>query len=464
MGNILIRNADWLVTMDAQRRIIRDGAVAIEDNTIVKVGKTPEVERGYSAETVIDACDKLVVPGLIEGHVHNTQILPRGLADECDPGEWLRRVPGTFEPAMTPNDAFWAVMLCQLEMLKAGTTCFIDIGNDFPDETAQAVKQSGLRGLIALGVYDLAQTGLMKIPAEWTQSADKALERAESVVKKWHGAADGRLRGSFSLRVHQNSSDELCTGLKALADKYRVPLQSHVAYSFGSVEASKQRWGLRDVERFAKLGVLGPNFLPAHNAWVNFRELKLYKENDVKVAHCPGASLHGTYGAMAHGLFPEMVEMGITVCLGSDSGAAGNFMDVVRCMYLTAGCFKDRRLDASLMPAETVLEMATINGAKAALWDDEIGSLEPGKRADISIFDMNRPEWRPVFNPIKTLVYAASGASADTVIVNGHVLMRGREVLTLDEEEILRKAQEAGQRVLDKADMQEYALPTWPVM
>lgn len=166
---------------------------------------------------------------------------------------------------------------------------------------------------------------------------------------------------------------------------------------------------------------------------------------------------------MAHGLFPEMTEMGITVCLGSDSGAAGNFMDVVRSMYLVAGCFKDRRLDPSLMPAETVLEMATINGAKAALWDDEIGSLEEGKRADITIFNMNRPEWRPVYNPINTLVYSASGASADTVIVDGEVLMQGREVRTMDEEEILRKAQEAGQRVLEKADMRPHAMPRWPV-
>jgi len=464
MASILIKNADWLVTMDRDRRIIRDGAVAIEGSTISSVGKTSEVERACKAQTVIDARDKLVLPGLIEGHVHNTQILPRGLADECDPGEWLRRVPGTFEPAMTPEDAYWAVMLCQLEMLKAGTTCFIDIGNDFPDETAQAVGQSGLRGIIALGVYDLGETGLMKIPAGWMQSADKAMERAEKVVKRWHGSLEGRLRASFSLRVHQNSSDELCRGLKALADRYRVLLQSHVAYSLGSVEASKRRWGHRDVERFDKLGLLGLNFLAAHNGWLNFREIKLYKEHDVKVAHCPGASLHGTYGAMAHGLFPEMVEMGITVCLGSDSGAAGNFMDVVRSMYLAAGCFKDRRLDPSIMPAETVLEMAIINGARAALWEDEIGSLEEGKRADITIFNMNRPEWRPVYNPINTLVYSATGASADTVIVDGRVLMQGREVRTLDEEEILRKAQEAGLRVLERADMKQYAMPRWPVM
>ena len=139
-------------------------------------------------------------------------------------------------------------------------------------------------------------------------------------------------------------------------------------------------------------------------------------------------------------------------------------MDVVRSMYLAAGCFKDRRLDPSIMPADTVLEMAIINGARAALWEDEIGSLEEGKRADITIFNMNRPEWRPVYNPINTLVYSATGASADTVIVDGRVLMQGREVRTLDEEEILRKAQEAGLRVLERADMKQYAMPRWPVV
>jgi len=174
--------------------------------------------------------------------------------------------------------------------------------------------------------------------------------------------------------------------------------------------------------------------------------------------------LHGGFGSISHGLFPEMVEMGITICLGSDAAPAGNYVDMVRNMYLASCCFKDARLDARIMPPEVAVEMATVNGARAALWEDKIGSLETGKKADIAIFDIDRPEWRPVLNPVANLVYSANGSSADTVIVDGKILMEGRRVLTLNEEEILAESQKAAESLAERAGLEKVVRSSWPIL
>ena len=462
--DILIKNADWVVTMDNQRRIIRNGSIAIGDSKILKVGKSNALEKEYVAKKVIDGKNKIVTPGLIEGHMHCTQILPRGIGDDCDAPQWLYRVMGTFEPCETEEDARRSIQLCHLEMIKSGTTSFLDIGNDYPEISAEIIAQSGLRGGIALGVYDEIQSGLLKIHSDWMGSTEKCLEAAENVVKKWHGEFDGRAMGSFALRMHQNSSNELCMGLKRLADKYGVTLQSHTAYVLATNQACKTKWGMREVERYDHLGLLDSNFVSVHNCWLNFGEILRYKEKDVKVVHCPGATVHGTYGGMAHGLFPEMIGVGIPVCIGSDSGSAGNFIDILQGMYLAAGCFKDNRCDDTIMSAETAMEMGTINGAKTLLIEDKVGSLEEGKLADVSIFDLNTPGFRPVNNPINNLVYSATGHSAHTVIANGRILMENRKTVTLDEEEIYLNAQESAERVLEKSGLKNVVMPKWPIV
>lgn len=462
--DIFIKNADWIITMDKERRIIRNGAIVTEGNKILKVGKSDQLGKEYTAKKVIDGRNRIVTPGLIESHIHCTQILPRGIGDDCDAPQWLYRVMGTFEPCEDEEDARWSIRLCHLEMIKSGTTSFLDIGNDYPDISAEVIGESGLRGGIALGVFDQAKSDLLKIHSDWMGSAQKCLESAENVVKRWHGAYDGRVMGSFSLRMHQNSSDELCKGLKKLADKYHVTLHSHTSYVLATIQACKAKFGMREVERYEQLGLLDSNFVSVHNCWLDFAESLRYKEKGVKVVHCPGASLHGTYGGVSHGLFPEMLGIGIPVSIGSDSGSAGNFVDMLRGMYLAASCFKDARCDDSIMPAETVMEMGTINGAKTLLIEDKVGSLEEGKLADISIFNLDTPGMRPVNNPINNLVYSATGHSADTVIVNGKIIMEHRKLLTMDEEEIYHNAQKSAEKCLEQSGLKKVMMPKWPIV
>lgn len=464
MASLIIAHADWLVTVDAGRRIFRDGALAIEDDRIVAVGKSDEVLSTHRADRLIHARGKLVLPGLINAHAHNTQQLARGLANDCYIQEWLYGRVYPFEAALGPDEALMSALLCQLEMIKSGTTCFVDPGNHFPDDVARAATESGMRGILTRSTMDIHSNPRGDLPRErFRESTDEAVARLGEVIARWHGGAGGRLRASASLRNLYAASDRLVSEVKALADRHGVVVQAHAAGNHSGQVASLARHGCRDVERLHRLGVLDDRWLLIHMNWISPRELDLLATSGAKVAHCPGAGLKGGWGTFSHGRFPEMLARGICVCLGTDSGPSGNFMDLTRAMYLAACGFKDARMQAAIVPAEVALEMATVNGARAVLWDDSVGSLEAGKKADLCLWDLNRAEWRPVINPIGNLVYAAEGSSVDTVIVDGNILLEGGVVKTLDEKALLSEATPMSRRIAERAGVLHHGNPRWPV-
>ena len=464
MVRLLIRNADWVVTVDRERRIVRDGAVAILDDRIVDVGKTDDIERTFKADTIIDARGKLVLPGLIDTHVHNTQQLGRGLADECDiPKHLLQRLYG-YEKELTEEDAYWAARLCQLELIRAGTTCFIDPGSFFPGETAQALGESGMRGVIARTAFDVHETAIGALPPKmFRETTELAIQRAEETVLKFNGGYGGRLKAWFALRILVGCSDALCQAIKRLADKHGVGVVMHASESRDEIVASRVKYGVGDVERMANLGALGPNMVLIHMGWASPREIVLAKEHDLKISCTPSTGFRLGMGSMEFGRFPEMLELGITVALGSDAAMSSNFLDIVREMFLAAGGSKAARLDPTVMPPEKVVEMATLNGAKAALWETDIGTLERGKKADVAIFDTRKPEWRPVLNPIANLVYCSRGG-ADTVIIDGRVVMEAGVVKTIDEMATLEECQKRGEAIAKRSGLGDLIPPRWPVI
>jgi 5-methylthioadenosine/S-adenosylhomocysteine deaminase len=464
MANLIIAHADWLVTVDDSRRIFRDGALAIEADKIVAVGKTEAVLAHQTAARVIDAKGKLVLPGLINAHAHNTQQLARGLANDCHIQEWLYGRVYPFEASLSAEEALLSAQLCQLEMIKSGTTCFLDPGSHFPDEVARAATQSGMRCVLTRSTMDIHSNSRGSLPqTRFRESTDEAVARLGDAISRLHGSAGGRIRASASLRNLYTASDRLITEVKALADRHKTLVQSHVAGNHSGPVASLARHDCRDVERLERLSVLDDRWLLIHMNWVSPRELDLLTASKAKVAHCPGAGVKGGWGTFSHGRFPEMIERGICVCLGTDSGPSGNFMDLTRAMYLAACGFKDSRMQAATLTAEGALEMATINGARAALWEDSIGSLEVGKKADVCLWNLNRAEWRPVVNPIGNLVYSADGSSVDTVIVDGNILVEGGVIKTLDEKALLREATPVAQRIAERAGVLHHGKPLWPV-
>ncbi|MEJ0070592.1 MAG: amidohydrolase family protein [Pseudomonadota bacterium] len=395
--------------------------------------------------------------------MHNSQQLGRGLADGCDiPVHLLERLYG-YESELMGEDAYWAAVNCQLELIRAGTTCFVDPGNYFPDQMAKAVGQSGLRGIIARIAFDVHATPIGTVSVKVVrETTDQALDQAERVVKRLNGAHGGRLRVWFGLRIPAVCSDRLIQEAKRRADANGVGLVLHASEAREEVVASRTKFGMPDVERLGALGALGPNVLLIHMGWASPKEIVLCMKHDVKVSCTPSTGFRLGMGSMEFGRFPEMIELGITVALGSDGAMSSNFVDIVREMFLASGAAKAQRLDPSIMPPETVLEMATLNGAKAALWSDEIGALEVGKKADIAIFETRSPEWQPMLNPIANLVYASRGG-ADTVLCDGKILMEAGIVKTIDQPKALREAQRRGTRIAAKSGLLDKIQPRWPV-
>ncbi|MFI4986233.1 MAG: amidohydrolase family protein [Alphaproteobacteria bacterium] len=463
MNRLLIEHADWVVTVDRRRRILTDGAIGIADGRIAFVGKTASLPADFAADEVIDGRGMLVLPGFVDTHVHNTQHLGRGLADECDlPTQLLERLYG-YESVMTPDDAYWAARLCQLELIKAGTTCFLDPSSYYPAETARALGESGMRGIVSRTAFDVYRSPIGKLPGRtmFRETLDEALARAEEAVATHHNSHGGRVKAWFALRILSGCSDELCRQIRRLADKHKVGIVMHASESRDEVVGMRLTSGLSDVERLEALGVLGPDMVMIHMGWASPAEIALAHKHGFKISFTPSTSYRLGMGDTAYGHFPEMAALGITVSLSCNSAMSSNFLDMVRLMNLGAGAMRSIRLSAFIFPPEQMIEMATINGAASIDMMDDIGSLEAGKKADVALFDTRRPDWRPLLNPLSNLVHSARGG-AHTVIVDGKVLMSAGRVLTLDEKATLVECQRRGLAIAEKSGLDQVTRSPWP--
>jgi len=458
----LVIDGGTVVTMDAGRRILANGAVAIDEGRIVGVGSRPEIGASYRASRRIDARGCLVTPGFIDVHNHPIHFLSKGIADDLEMSKRSYRRVWPFETSLTHEEAYVSSTCTFLEMIANGTTCFCDPGSRYPDAVGAAARDVGIRGIVAREEWDVADH---RGGRDYGEASDETLGRAEEVVHRWHGACDGRLRAWFSLVRPAHVTNQLCVETKKRADELGVGVHAHLHVSPTRKENTKQVLGYGSaVSRYAGLGLLGNNLLLAHLGTVERAEIDMLAEARVKVAHCPSASMLGGFGAIALGTFPEMFDAGVTVGLGSDAGAISRFLDMVRVMYLAACAHKDARMDPEIVGAEKAFEMATIEAAAAVLWDDEIGSLEPGKRGDVTVLGTDSLEWRPngLSNPIANLVYSASGRSTRHVVVDGRVIMEERRFEAIDVDNISSAADAAASAVLERIGVR--LRPSWPVI
>jgi 5-methylthioadenosine/S-adenosylhomocysteine deaminase len=461
--DLRLDHADWILTLDGARRIVRDGGIAVAAGRIVAVGPTAEVALAHPAGRVLDARGKVVTPGLVDSHIHTTFHLSRGLADEVGSKRFLFERMYPYEAALEPADARASIRLCVLELVKNGVTTFIDAGNYQPELTAETAGAAGLRCVVARSTFDVTRSAMGAIPPAFIETTDEALARAEAAVTSLHGAFDGRVHAWLQFRGLNNSTDRLIVELKRLADRHGVGVQTHACFARDTMESSLKQHGVTEIERLARLGVLGPNVLLVHAGWATEAELELLARHDVKVVTAPSSSLHNAYGNLARGHAPELLEAGVAVGLGSDHASSG-VVDLCQEMFLVAGGYKEIREDAAVLPPERVLEMATVNGARCALRGDALGALEAGRAADLVLFDARRPEWQPLYNPVANLVYSATGRSVDTVIVGGRVVVEGGRALTLDEAEIVEEARRRAPGILARTGLAARVLSRWPVV
>ncbi|MEM3506424.1 MAG: amidohydrolase [Candidatus Bathyarchaeia archaeon] len=465
MIDLLIKNG-LIITMDPKRRISKDGAMAIEEGKIIALDKTEKLIKDYqNAKEVLNAKNMLVLPGLIDMHVHLAQAMIRGCADDLALIPWLVERVWPLQGNYTHEDGKTSASLCILEMLKSGTTtfleCMLHTRYGF-DGIAEVVKESGIRGVLAKTVMDMPGYASEKnvMHEGMIESKEASIKEALNMFKKWNGKANGRIHVWFGPRTPGACTPELYREVSELAKQLNTGITIHLAEVKEDVEYTKKEFNMLPFEFAESVGIAGSNVVLAHAVWLTQEEIDKIAKTKTNVCHCPSSNMKcGSGIAKIH----EMLKSGINVALGCDGGPSNNAYDMVREMKLAALLQKVGKLDPEVLPAEQVLEMATINGAKALGLENEIGSIEPGKKADIIMIDLKKPHLTPCFNPISNLVYAAQGSDVDTVIIDGKVVMRKRRVLTMDEKKILKEAEKKGLDLIQKTKLHEKIVPKWPI-
>ena len=290
------------------------------------------------------------------------------------------------------------------------------------------------------------------LPETMIETAEDCIARTAELMGRFAGAHDGRISVSASFRGLNNASDELITGLKALADKHGTMLQTHACFSYSTHDGCLAAFGAPEIERLETLGVLDERMLLVHSGWLEPHEVEIIARRRPTLVAAPSSSMHNGYGNFVMGKLPELAALGVNVAIGSDHACSG-ITDMAQEMLLLAGGYKEVRINPRVLPPEQVVEMATINGARGAGLAGSIGSIEVGKEADIVLFDTRYPEWQPLYNPVSNLVYAATGNSVSEVFVGGAHLVAGGHCTTIDEAEVLREVAETAGRIAGRLDM-----------
>ena len=455
--SIKIENARYVITVDAERRILEGGSILIEDGRISRVGKTASLG-GVRADRVIDGRQLVVTPGFLNGHMHISYahavrgIFPDNLASP------LAHV-FKLQMAMTEEEEYATTLLGLVELLKSGTVCFVDPGSTkFPDACLQAYEDSGIRVMLGECVSD----GDAPFPLP-RYGASEAVDRTSAFIKKWHGRLNGRVRAWAMPFSPETCSADLLRGVKRLADEHRTSLTLHHG-SGAKARADYQKQGAASPTQYLEsLGLLGPNVVLAHVLGVDDAEIDAMARTGTAAAMCPVTAAKGARGVGEHGRLPELLAKGVKVALGCDSPNNSNHLDIVRALNMAAIQYKDARQDMKQIPAETALELATLTGAQALGVGDDIGSIEPGKKADLVLFDTQRPEWQTLFNPINNLVYNADGRSVHTVIVDGRVVVDAYRQSFVDEPKLFSRVQEMGENLLARTGV-SFPRSRWPIV
>lgn len=461
-ADLLVTGLDWLITVDPTRRVISDAAVAIRDRRFVAVGKTEEIDRAWVAPRMVDGRGLVATPGFVDNHLHSSFHLSRGLADEVNAQEFLFKCMYPYEGKMTSEDVYASTLLAAMELLRHGVTCFVDPGNYHPDETVRACGDAGIRLVVARSTFDLTSSVLGLLPESMIDTTESALEETEEVLERFHGKAAGPVRASASFRGLNNASDKLIEGLRELADRYDTFLQMHAAFSYSTHDASVAQHGVPEIMRLEQLGVLNEKTLIVHSGWLEPREMAVLAERKPTLVSAPSSSVHNGYGNLEVGLMPELLAFGVNVALGSDHASSGA-VDMCREMYLATCGYKETRINPRIMPPETGVEMATLNGAIGAGLGDELGSVEVGKQADLVMFDAGEPEWLPLYNPVSNLVYSASGSTVHSVLVAGETTVEDGRLTRFDEDQIRTMVHEASARIAGRLDAEKLIKLAWPV-
>jgi 5-methylthioadenosine/S-adenosylhomocysteine deaminase len=424
----LLVSGGTFVTMDGERRVIEDGAMAVRGDAIVAVGKRAEVESRYQTARRIDASGKLVMPGLINGHTHAAMTLFRGIANDMNLQDWLTKFIFPAEAGnVTENFVVAGTRLGVLEMIHGGTTTYVDMYY-FEEAVARETKAAGMRGVLGETVLDF--------PAPDNKTVSAALSYTENFLKRWKG--DPLIRAAVAPHAIYTASEPTLRAAGGLARRYQAPIVIHVAETKKELDDSRDKNGASPVAYLDRIGLLGPDVIAAHCVWVDAGDIALLAKKNAGCVHNPSSNM-----MLASGVAPvgAMLAAHVAVGLGTDGPAgSNNDLDMMEEMDLAAKLQKVTRLDPQALGARQAAEMATILGARAIHMENEIGSLEAGKKADFIILDLDAPHAVPLYDAYSQIVYALKASDVRTVVISGRTVMENRHALTLDEPAILAQA------------------------
>ncbi len=417
-----------VVTMNKNRDVIEDGAIAVKAGKIVAVGTRADISRHYVGRQTVNAAGKLIIPGLINGHTHVPMVLFRGLADDLDLQEWLTKYIFPAE-AKNVNEEFVRVgtRLGLAEMIRGGTTTYCDMYY-FEDAIAEETAKAGVRGVLGETVIDF--------PVADNKTNEEAMAYVEKFVKRWQGHE--LIVAAIAPHAPYTVSEEHLRAAKAFSDRTGAPIVTHISETKREVDDSVKAHGASPVAYLERIGFLGDRVIAAHVVWPQGSDSQILKQRGVGVVHNPQSNMKLAAGVSP---VPEMLKEGLRIGLGTDGAASNNDLSMWEEMDSAAKLHKVISGDPKVMSAQEAFELATIRGAEALHMEKEIGSLEVGKRADLVLVESDSLNQIPSYNVYSDLVYATKASDVETVIINGRVVMRDQRLLTLDEKVIKKSAQ-----------------------
>jgi 5-methylthioadenosine/S-adenosylhomocysteine deaminase len=431
----LLITGDFVLTFNKKHEVFAESGLAIAGDSILAVDKTSALIETIEAKEFLDASGCLLMPGLINLHTHAAMTCFRGMADDLPLPIWLNQYIFPAEAShISEESVYWSTSLAVVEMIKSGTTTFCD-GYFYEDGAAKAVAASGIRAVLAQGVVDF--------PAPGVAEPSMNLKTAAAFVSEWQDKYPRLVPGVFCHSPY-TCSPETLIGAKKICAEHNVILQIHLAETQAELEETQQRYGKRPVEHLQTLGLLDADTLCHHAVKVNEEEVELLAKSGVGVSHNPESNMKLASGVAP---LPKMLAAGVKVGLGTDGCASNNNLDLLQEMDTAAKLHKVQHSNPALSSALQVATMATNGGAAALGMADVVGSLEPGKKADIITIDLNQPHLTPMYEPCSHLVYSARGADVRDAIIAGRVVMRRRQLLDIDEQKIMARVREIASRI-----------------
>ncbi len=424
-ADIIIKNS-YIVTMDNEMSEYGKGSLVIKDGNIVAIGENKDIEKQYHAPEVIDGTNKLIMPGLINTHTHAAMTMFRGYADDIHLQDWLyEHIFPIEQEFVTAENVTLSAKLAVAEMLRSGTTTFNDMYY-FVDETAKVVDKAGIRAVLTKGLIDF--------PVPNSPTPEKGMQKTIKLIEKWNDHP--RITIGVAAHAPYSCSPELIVNAKKIADKYDVPFNIHVAETLTEFETIKNEYGLSPVAYLNSLGVLDEKVIAAHCVHLTPEDILLIAEKGVGVAHNPQCNMKIASGVAP---IPELMAAGAKVGIGTDGPASNNDLDMFDEMRTAAFLHKLNSNNPTVMDAQTIVKLATTGGAKVLGLEGQIGSLEMGKKADIIILDMKKPHAHPRYNIYSLIVYSLKSSDVETVIVDGKIVMKKRDIINFCENEIFAR-------------------------